>query len=92
MHYAARNRYMPFFVEDYKWTSANYLNMSARSTDYKRWWDIVSGLVQDSGQYTPKSNTRNRIPDLGVQQFTVGAYSSIIQWRYAVAAHRRAPL
>ena len=33
-----KTKYMPFFVEDYRWTSANYDNMSKSPDVYHRWW------------------------------------------------------
>eukprot|EP00811_Abedinium_folium_P032644 NODE_5673_length_1745_cov_4.501854.p1 GENE.NODE_5673_length_1745_cov_4.501854~~NODE_5673_length_1745_cov_4.501854.p1 ORF type:complete len:485 (+),score=183.86 NODE_5673_length_1745_cov_4.501854:54-1457(+) len=42
-------KYMPFFVEDYRWTSANHANMASNHGDYKRWWELVTPLVEASG-------------------------------------------
>eukprot|EP00746_Dinoflagellata_sp_MGD_P028093 gnl/MRDRNA2_/MRDRNA2_16638_c0_seq1.p1 gnl/MRDRNA2_/MRDRNA2_16638_c0~~gnl/MRDRNA2_/MRDRNA2_16638_c0_seq1.p1 ORF type:complete len:550 (-),score=74.07 gnl/MRDRNA2_/MRDRNA2_16638_c0_seq1:125-1774(-) len=41
--------YMPFFVEDYNWTSANHANMSRRHEEFSRWWALVAPLVADAG-------------------------------------------
>lgn len=39
-------KYMPFFVEDYRWTSANFQNMAQRAEEYQRWWQIAAPVVQ----------------------------------------------
>ena len=41
-----QEKYMPFFVEDYRWTSANYANMEQRAPGYAKWWAQVSPLVE----------------------------------------------
>lgn len=46
---AFKEKYMPFFVEDYKWTTANYQNMSAHAQDYKDWWTLVTPLASAAG-------------------------------------------
>jgi hypothetical protein len=44
-----KDKYMPFFVEDYKWTTANFDNMRAHSTDYEDWWRLVAPMARASG-------------------------------------------
>ncbi|CAK9000760.1 unnamed protein product [Durusdinium trenchii] len=39
-------KYMPFFVEDYRWTSANFQNMAARADEYRRWWQLAAPVVK----------------------------------------------
>lgn len=39
-----KDKYMPFFVEDFRWTEHNYDNMVQRSEDLKRWWAAVEPL------------------------------------------------
>jgi hypothetical protein len=39
-----KNKYMPFFVEDYRWTSHNYDDMAKRSPEFERWWKLVSPI------------------------------------------------
>eukprot|EP00435_Cladocopium_sp_Y103_P054757 s480_g17.t5 len=39
-------KYMPFFVEDYRWTSANFQNMAQRAEEYQRWWQMAAPVVQ----------------------------------------------
>ena len=46
---AFKDKYMPFFVEDYKWTTANYQNMSAHARDYADWWALVTPLAKAAG-------------------------------------------
>uniref|UniRef100_A0A7S3P8R9 Uncharacterized protein n=1 Tax=Amphora coffeiformis TaxID=265554 RepID=A0A7S3P8R9_9STRA len=46
-HEALKNfkeKYMPFFVEDYRWTSSNYDSMSSRSESFTRWWELVAPI------------------------------------------------
>ncbi len=40
-----KEKYMPFFVEDYQWTAANYENMSRTPELYQKWWRMVKPLV-----------------------------------------------
>lgn len=40
---------MPFFVEDYKWTSANFEGMRDHASDYEAWWGIVQPLAKSAG-------------------------------------------
>lgn len=39
-----KEKYMPFFVEDFRWTEHNYDNMVQRSEDLRRWWAAVEPL------------------------------------------------
>ncbi|CAE6909388.1 unnamed protein product [Symbiodinium natans] len=47
-------KYMPFFVEDYRWTSANYHNMAKRAEEYRRWWALAAPVVAAGGLDTMK--------------------------------------
>ena len=35
---------MPFFVEDFRWTSQNYRSMAARCAELRRWWRLAEPL------------------------------------------------
>lgn len=39
-----KEKYMPFFVEDFRWTEHNYDNMVQRAEDLQRWWTAVEPL------------------------------------------------
>lgn len=39
-----KNKYEPFFVQDYKWTISNYNNMVKNSDKFMYWWSIVSDM------------------------------------------------
>jgi inosine/xanthosine triphosphate pyrophosphatase family protein len=63
-----KDKYAPFFVEDFRWTEHNYENMSERSEEFSRWWWIVRGI---SEKYCPELETAEKVadkmyrPDLG---------------------------
>ena len=52
-----KEKYMPFFVEDYRWTTANYDNMRAHAEDYADWWALVSPLATAAGVLGNVSDT-----------------------------------
>lgn len=35
---------MPFFVEDFRWTSQNYASMASRVPELRRWWSLAEPL------------------------------------------------
>ena len=35
---------MPFFVEDFRWTSQNYRSMAARGAELRRWWSLAEPI------------------------------------------------
>eukprot|EP01119_Soliformovum_irregulare_P018038 TRINITY_DN5466_c0_g1_i2.p1 TRINITY_DN5466_c0_g1~~TRINITY_DN5466_c0_g1_i2.p1 ORF type:complete len:1067 (+),score=393.58 TRINITY_DN5466_c0_g1_i2:284-3484(+) len=37
-------KFMPFFVEDFRWTEHNYDNMQLRAEEMRRWWDSILPL------------------------------------------------
>jgi len=37
-------KFMPFFVEDFRWTEHNYDNMLKRSEQLRRWWEAIKPL------------------------------------------------
>jgi adenylate kinase len=37
-----KRKYKPFFVSDFNWTVHNYENMSNRSNEMRRWWELTS--------------------------------------------------
>src|SRR5262249_16236090 len=39
-----KEKYMPFFVEDFRWTVRNWTNFAARADFFRRWWSAVSPL------------------------------------------------
>jgi hypothetical protein len=39
-------KFMPFFVEDFRWTEHNYDNMQSRSDEMRRWWQNILPLRQ----------------------------------------------
>lgn len=39
-----REKYAPFFVEDFRWTDRNYAHMHSRRDEFRRWWDVVGPL------------------------------------------------
>jgi hypothetical protein len=44
-----KDKFMPFFVEDFRWTEHNYDNQVARSEEFARWWRDVLPLRQLPG-------------------------------------------
>eukprot|EP00466_Bigelowiella_natans_P019999 jgi/Bigna1/86105/estExt_fgenesh1_pg.C_80092 len=42
-------KYMPFFVEDFRWTVKNHSGMSERSADYQKWWQMVKPIRDAHG-------------------------------------------
>jgi hypothetical protein len=39
-----KDKFGPFFIEDYKWNVSNYTNMTRRKEAMRKWWDVVSPL------------------------------------------------
>eukprot|EP01125_Pyxidicula_operculata_P015851 TRINITY_DN5400_c0_g1_i1.p1 TRINITY_DN5400_c0_g1~~TRINITY_DN5400_c0_g1_i1.p1 ORF type:complete len:1269 (+),score=275.17 TRINITY_DN5400_c0_g1_i1:199-3807(+) len=39
-----KEKFMPFFVEDFRWTERNYDNMLKRSDEMRRWWDAIKPI------------------------------------------------
>jgi len=39
-----KEKYMPFFVEDFRWTSQNYRSMAARGAELRRWWSLAEPI------------------------------------------------
>jgi len=39
-----KEKFMPFFVEDFRWTEHNYDNMVKRSEENTRWWNDIAPL------------------------------------------------
>eukprot|EP00435_Cladocopium_sp_Y103_P039325 s1523_g10.t1 len=39
-----KEKYMPFFVEDFRWTSQNYRSMAARGAELRRWWCLAEPI------------------------------------------------
>lgn len=37
-------KYMPFFVEDFRWTQHNWESIATRAEEFRRWWDLVKPL------------------------------------------------
>ena len=47
-------KFMPFFVEDFRWTEHNYDNMIKRSEELRRWWEGIQP-IRDLGYLHLKS-------------------------------------
>ncbi|CAJ1393545.1 unnamed protein product [Effrenium voratum] len=45
-----KDKYMPFFVEDFQWTAKNYACMSAKPGEMARWWQLASPIRKAIGQ------------------------------------------
>ena len=41
---------MPFFVEDFRWTSQNYASMRGKSVEMQRWWLLAEPIREILGQ------------------------------------------
>ena len=39
-------KFMPFFVEDFRWTEHNYDNMLKKSEELRRWWGSIGDIKQ----------------------------------------------
>lgn len=39
-----KEKYMPFFVEDYKWTNNNWNNMISKKEQFIKWWNNVKDM------------------------------------------------
>lgn len=40
---------MPFFVEDFRWTSQNYASMRGKSVEMQRWWLLAEPIREILG-------------------------------------------
>ena len=45
-----KDKYMPFFVEDFRWTSQNYACMAEKASEMSRWWQLAAPLRRILGQ------------------------------------------
>jgi len=45
-----KEKYMPFFVEDFRWTSQNYASMRGKSVEMQRWWLLAEPIREILGQ------------------------------------------
>ena len=45
-----KEKYMPFFVEDFRWTSQNYACMAEKAQEMSRWWQLAAPIRQIIGQ------------------------------------------
>lgn len=43
---AYKEKYAPFFVEDFRWTARNLDGMAGRADEFARWWALVSPLAR----------------------------------------------
>ena len=41
---AFKEKYMPFFVEDFRWNERNFNDMTQRSEEFSRWWEAVKPI------------------------------------------------
>ena len=39
-----KDKYMPFFVEDFRWTSQNYACMAEKAPEMSRWWQLAAPI------------------------------------------------
>lgn len=46
---AFKAKYMPFFVEDYRWTWHNVESMATSNFERQDWWDYVAPIAQQAG-------------------------------------------
>jgi len=44
-----KEKYMPFFVEDFRWTIRNYNAMTANADTFRKWWKTVGNLRDQLG-------------------------------------------
>ncbi|CAB9514764.1 adenylate kinase [Seminavis robusta] len=68
-----KDKYMPFFVEDYRWTSQNYDSMVSRCDEFQRW----SKLVEPIKQALAGSPGGSRIETVEEFAAAIGAESSL---------------
>lgn len=50
-----KDKFMPFFVEDFKWTEHNYNNMLGRADEMRLWWEMIKPLRELPGSLGMKS-------------------------------------
>lgn len=43
-----KEKYMPFFVEDFRWTERNWRNMTNHAARFERWW-LQAAALRDEG-------------------------------------------
>ena len=41
---------MPFFVEDFRWTSQNFRSMASRGAELRRWWRLAEPFRELLGE------------------------------------------
>ncbi len=79
---AFKEKYMPFFVEDFRWTERNIKNMSSEATPLLDWWNAVKDVADryDLGLETAQSVALkiSSDPDELVDQLFEGIYSGKI--------------
>ncbi|MCB0329274.1 MAG: hypothetical protein KDD70_06415 [Bdellovibrionales bacterium] len=39
-----KSKFMPFFVEDYRWTERNWENMTTRGDEFAKWWSMAQPI------------------------------------------------
>lgn len=70
-------KFMPFFVEDYKWTNANFANMARRKDEFARWWRLAQPVVEAAGLSGMKDGIGLETVDEFMAAIGVGDDSSI---------------
>lgn len=45
-----KEKYMPFFVEDFRWTSQNFRSMASRGAELRRWWRLAEPFRELLGE------------------------------------------
>ena len=71
-----KDKYMPFFVEDYKWTSANFEGMRDHASDYEAWWDIVQPLAKAAGILVHNKNGNIGLETVEEHLEAIGVHST----------------
>jgi len=62
-----KEKYMPFFVEDYRWTNRNFSDMEGRASQHRAWWELVQPLAVASGFAASASRSRPRRSAIGLE-------------------------
>jgi hypothetical protein len=77
-----KDKYAPFFVEDFRWTDHNYSNMRDRSDEFSRWWNMVKEIGK---KYCPELETahdvadRMYLPDIKLDDLISKIFDSVME-------------
>lgn len=64
-----KEKYMPFFVEDYRWTNRNFSDMEGRTCQHQAWWELVQPLAAAAGVSASSAGGRSEIGLETVEDF-----------------------